>query len=104
MQMDLPLSCRCKTVDGSSVKVKPLFNIAVEQANHDYIRKLTNLQNRTLKGLPQFLPKHDHYKMTSDSDLLRLVQKLLTPNASKRLTAAEILNHKFIRKWNLPEP
>ena len=47
-----------------------------------------------------FLKLHDHYKFTEyDRDFMELIQLMLTADAGLRPSAASLLEHRFITKW-----
>lgn len=89
--MQLPIKCQCSTVDGQVFQDRPLFGQAAPWGRVDvkHIVELIDYQQSLFADLGGYLKDHDHYNLTSDADLLKLVQRMLTSN--KRPTASEIL-------------
>ena len=98
--MQLPIKCQCTTVDNQVFQDSPLFGEAAPWGRLDlkHIGELMTAQKSLFTDLAAYLKEHDHYNLTSDQDLLKLVVKLIT--GSKRPSASDVLQHRFIRKWN----
>ena len=65
-----------------------------------HISEMRKRQNQPEAERAAHLDKHDPYNLTSDTDLVDLINKTLTNDASKRPSAKELLDHKFITKWD----
>ena len=101
LQLPLPLRFRYKTVKGQSFINSTLYGTSPAQPTHSNmeVKHLIAMQENFSSNMSFFLQKNDLYKLTQDQDFLRLLQRMLQKDHSKRPTARAILSDRFVKKW-----